>query len=199
MYHTALRTVSAIAIAAALETSPANAADLGAQEEEAQLREAGYRNPVWQGFYASLGAGYEIFVLDEAGPFGVDLSEDDFFGNGRLGYDAQRGRFVAGPFIEASYSGLDVSEWTYAFGGRAGVTLGNTLFYGLAKYDFRELDGISDDLEGFAAGGGVEAHLGGPVFGGLEYTHHFGEEIGEFDTSVDAVKAQLTIKGNVFE
>jgi len=203
MKRTASKMASAIAIAAVLGVTPAGATDLH-PDEEAQLRDAGYVENVWQGFYASIGGGYEIVSFDFDM---IDLSGDDFFVNIRGGYDFQRGRLVGGPLIEASWSNNDIgtlgvdSAWTYAVGARAGLVFGNTLAYVIAKYDFREFDGTVGDQEGLNAGVGVEFHLGGRLFGGVEYTHHFGDDAfsGMADTSVDAVKARIIFKGNPLE
>lgn len=195
------QTATAIGLAlATFSAGGAYAADISDKEEQ-QLRDAGYVEHPWQGLYVAFGVGAEIVSLD-LGP--VDLSEDDYLGNVRLGYDFQRGLFVGGPYAEATWHNLSIgpadSEWSYAFGGRAGVVLGNTLLYGLAEYNFREFDAEISDQEGFGAGAGAEVHFGGPFFGGIEYSHFFGEEVGDgpitADTSSDAVMLTFTIKGD---
>src|SRR3989304_3867484 len=129
------------------------------------------------------------------------LNTSGLVGDGRIGFDVQRGRFVFGVFgaygfnnMEADGSGElsglgDFSlekgdEWSV--GGRAGILVNpRTLAYIMAAYTQTDyeltLHGSGDEatrsrettFSGVTVGGGVEFALTGNVFLGIEGTHTF--------------------------
>jgi opacity protein-like surface antigen len=130
---------------------------------------------------------------------GIDSS--GLVGDGRIGFDLQRGRFVGGIFAsygfndmstDVSFGGTTITaiekgdEWS--IGARAGVLVApRTLAYILAAYTESEFsfagigtNGGNKDVtfSGVTVGGGVEFALTSNVFLGVEGTHTFyGEEI----------------------
>jgi hypothetical protein len=187
MYHIALRTASAIALAAALGSTPAKAADLGGKDES-RLGGVGYEH-TWTGAYVSGGVGYEKASLEG---FGMDIGGEGFLGNGRIGYDQQIGSLLLGAFGEARFNDLSIglggpsveSDWSWGFGGRAGVVLGNSLIYGTGGWGRREISFSNcggscpglDDVDEWFYGGGIEVHAGGPFFVGAEVRQHIASD-----------------------
>jgi opacity protein-like surface antigen len=129
MYHTALRTASAAAIAMALGASPAKATDL-LEKEQDQL---GQPADIWTGFYGGVGVSGGMSSFDSsaawtggeaeepsAGGFIDGLSAEGFGLTGVVGYDRQfGGKWVLGVGVDGSYS----PDGWYESGGAA---LGNS-------------------------------------------------------------------------
>ena len=128
------------------------------------------------------------------------INSSGLVGDGRIGFDLQRGRFVGGIFASYGFNDMstDVSfggttikaiekddEWSV--GARAGILVNErTLAYILAAYTESEFSfaGLASNggnkevtFSGLTVGGGVEFALTQNVFLGVEGTHTFyGEE-----------------------
>jgi len=196
-WKTATKTVSSIAIAAALGVTPAKATDLLTSDPHI---DAELRKDVWMGLYGQIGGGYEIASADLGS--GPDFSEDSAFGNFRAGYHFQRGRFVGGPWAEIAVTNISAggveNEFTYGFGADLGIVIGNVRPYVLAGYRILDVDG-ADDVEGFVGGAGMDLHLGGNFFAQLEYTHQFEDDIEGVDVSTNRVMLGLSYKADPFQ
>lgn len=156
----------AIAVTAALVSTPAAAADLYRRPALAAAPFNGYN---WNGFYVGLNLGYQWGSVTNWGggsPSGV-------MGGGQVGYNWQYGQYVFG--LEADLQG-SAAEGTFAaykfanpwFGtvrGRAGYAMNNVLFYitgGLAYGGGRVEFGTATETQshlGWTLGGGVEVGL----------------------------------------
>ena len=193
--------------------------------------------PRWTGVYAGASLGYAATTnkadATVAG-LGNLLTVDGFGSNGGsagviVGGDIQVDRFVIGAFADwtkhdqawsassdllpGTLASLKIQEsWT--LGGRAGITIGSGLVYGLLGYTQMKASDIDvpaaavsfavPEFKGLTVGGGVELAIAGGLFAGLEYRHT------EFDRqsinlipgvadlglqpTVDEVRARLTYK-----
>lgn len=177
--------------------------------------------PSWTGCYGGAAAGLSSTVTKaEADVVGVGnlLAIDGLGSDGPAltliaGCDVQIDRFVIGAFgdytwhhqkweassglLPGTLASLDVSsQWT--IGGRAGITVGNALVYGLLGYTVLNTSDISvpplatsfavSDFKGVAVGGGVDIALGSGFFLGAEYRYQM------FDTqSVALVPGVLNL------
>jgi len=155
--------------------------------------------PSWQGYYFGASAGWAWSSIDAANNV-VILSNNGtvpfsspgttgFFGGAQLGYNVQSGNFVYG--IEADFGALDsAAKGSYTvpgipsrvlsvkssagfYGdvtGRAGLVMGNALFYAKGGFAFftgnvhvaDTADGIHQDsgtFTGWTLGGGVEYQM----------------------------------------
>jgi opacity protein-like surface antigen len=148
------------------------------------------------------GNGKAVIGGDSRSVANIDgLNSSGLVGDGRIGFDISRGRFLAGVFgsyafnemeTKASINGLGNAwiesgdEWS--LGARAGLIVApRTLLYALAAYTEGDFEfgasafGTSVSKEvtfsGLTVGGGIEFALTQNVFLGLEGTHTFyGEE-----------------------
>ena len=158
----------------------------------------------WTGCYGGGGLGMASTVTKaDAEIVGVgNLLTVDGVGTGGAawtiigGCDVQVGRFVVGAFADYTWhdqtwsvssgllpgtiASLDIqSQWT--IGGRAGVTVGNALVYGLVGYTRLTTGDLSipiipisftvPEMTGWALGGGVDLALGNGFHLGAEYRY----------------------------
>lgn len=183
---------------------------------------AGWRPDIWQGLYAGLDAGLAWGNAEPAARY----DQVDLYGGllgGHIGYNWQQGNVVLGLEMDAAWSGVDGSGWqgNGAYLGfrnrwlsslrlRAGVAVGDALFYatgGLALGDFDgELASLAggssarDSRLGYVLGAGVEMKLTSSLSGRIEALHYgFDDKSFEFatgglqaDLSTTTVRAGLT-------
>lgn len=164
------KAISTLALAMALVTGSAHAADLPSRKASPL-----YAPPpafTWTGLYAGLNAGYG---------FAQQSDFNGFAGGGQVGYNYQfTPLFVAG--LETDFQGADIStrnggfnggffgsqrtkvEWFGTVRGRAGIALVNSQFlvYGTGGFAYGRVkqagffNEYSDTRTGWTAGGGVE-------------------------------------------
>ena len=159
--------LGAMAIAAAVATTPAAAADLyGRGPQFAAAPISAYN---WNGLYVGVNLGYQwgkVTNWPTTEPSGI-------MGGGQVGYNWQFGQFVVGLETDLQASAADDTFAAYKFSnpwfgtlrGRAGFAMNNVLVYatgGLAYGGGRvELGGLSSTQThiGWTAGAGVEVGL----------------------------------------
>jgi hypothetical protein len=130
-------------------------------------------NP-FAGFYVGAQVGGEFANLDIEDQFD-GLGADGLIGGVHGGYNFALGNFVTGPYIEASWSNVDLNaggvdllyqEW-YAQGGWiAGLNVSNaSLVYVKAAYEFQQWNSdagkLDGDVQAFVLGGGIDTMLTG--------------------------------------
>ena len=124
----------AIAIAAAIITTPASAADLYGRAPGPAYAAAPFSGYNWNGAYVGANLGYQwgkVVNWGNAAPSGV-------MGGGQVGYNWQSGWFVFGVEADIQASGANDTFAAYKFSnpwfgtlrGRAGYAMNNVLFYG---------------------------------------------------------------------
>ena len=155
----------------------------------------------WSGIYVGLQAGYILGNADHSFSNGApsgDSSPDGFIGGGYVGYNWQIGNTVFG--VEGDIEGGDVNgsysnatgatsvgtsdlNWQASVRARLGYATGRYLLYvtgGWAYGDFSfgggptplpVSGGYSQSLNGWTAGGGVEAMLAANWIGRIEYRY----------------------------
>jgi outer membrane immunogenic protein len=154
------KTIVAAALAAAITSSSAMAADLQPYSPYAIVPIAGYS---WMGPYLGLNFGYQWGTATPTKPAGLAIG-------GQGGYNWQVGQFVYG--VEADLQGSGANDtfaaWKFSnpwFGtarGRVGVAFNNILLYGTGGLAFGggqvDLGGLSESNThiGWALGGGME-------------------------------------------
>lgn len=192
----------------------------------------------WSGVYvgATLGYGSTTTKADaDITGVGTILSVDGLGSSGHtmglvVGADLQIDRLVIGAFADwtkhdqtwsasspllapGNLASLDIeSQWT--FGGRAGITVGNSLLYGLIGYTRMQTSDIDvppaaltlavPDLKGWVLGGGIDVALGNGLFLGAEYRFTRFDSVDvaivpgfaslNLDPETHEVKARLTYK-----
>jgi len=159
--------LAATAAALILGSAPASATDLysrGGAPKDARH--------ALTGFYAALGAGYTSSAASVAG-VSFDVSGQGAFATLRLGYDHEIAHnVILGVFAEGlagnfTYDGTGfAADYSGAIGARIGTLIGGTLLYLTGGYSITPLEGsgqskgIDINLDGYFAGGGIEAPLG---------------------------------------
>ena len=158
----------AMAVATALMSSAAAAADLGYDRPPGAVSAPSYAYN-WQGLYAGLNLGYQWGKVTNS-----PVRPEGFMGGGQIGYNWQQGQFVYGLETDLQFSGADdavapvkfSSSWYGTLRGRGGFTFNNVLIYGTAGLAYGGLKGEltsgaseSKTLGGWAAGVGLEVGL----------------------------------------
>jgi outer membrane immunogenic protein len=170
--------------------------------------------PNWAGFYIGFNAGggwgNNKFDVD----YGDNVSTSGGVFGGQVGYNWQFGSWVVG--VEGDFDGATISK-TDNFGfkqktdelatarGRVGyAVLPNVLVYGTGGYAYGHTSidqGVgSVDQNGWAAGGGLEYKLWGPLIARGEYLHYgFGSQSlpaaqDNLKESIDVVRGGLSYK-----
>lgn len=206
-----LRTYLQAGLAAALCTltiaGPAAATDLGflAWDEDASLGALS-----WTGFIFNPDVGYDTLSLKTNGGAAVKDAEGWRAGL-ELGYDYQIGGFVVGFAADGFYSWLDSESASYAsdlkyYGtvrARLGYAYGRYMAYATGGWAFADLEisdriaGLSDsqNLNGWAAGGGVEYVWNKTLTARVEYVHvEFGDEsFGSLPAAAGEVSAEMDL------
>ena len=158
----------AIAVVAALITTPAAAADLYYSKEPA-FAAAPFNGYNWNGAYVGVNLGYQWGQVTNWG----SAKPSGLMGGGQVGYNWQFGQFVLGAEADLQGSGASDTFAAYKFSnpwfgtvrGRAGYAMNNVLLYltgGLAYGGGRvEFAGMSETQThlGWTFGGGVEVGL----------------------------------------
>ena len=107
----------------------------------------------WTGFYASLQGGYAwdgsiVFI----GPWNKGFGDRGFFGGPNVGYNYQIGSFVIGAQGSYDFGNANGSAYAYPYSvsadihgfgsldGRAGVTWGPALFYGIGGWSIGDIE-----------------------------------------------------------
>jgi outer membrane immunogenic protein len=159
----------AIAIAAALITTPATAADLYGRAPGPAYAAAPFNGYNWNGAYVGANIGYQwgkVTNWGNAAPSGV-------MGGGQVGYNWQSGSFVFGVEADIQASGANdtfaafkfSNPWFGTLRGRAGYAMNNVLFYGTGGLAYGgarvEVGPFSESQShlGWTAGAGVEVGL----------------------------------------
>jgi outer membrane immunogenic protein len=228
-------------LAVAMATAGASAADLGPYDGRQTWRAPGasYYAPEfrWSGFYAGLQAGYAwgdtSASLTTLAPFAVEgygYSTSGAIGGVHAGFNWQSSNVVFGVETDLELSGIEGSgrgtlggghatsiDWMGSLRGRAGITMGRTLFYltgGLAYGDVsveRTSGAVATALmadsawkTGWTLGGGIE-HAFTPNMtarieyrytdlGNVSFTSFAGGASESTDVTHGAVRAGLSFK-----
>jgi outer membrane immunogenic protein len=159
----------AIAIAAALITTPATAADLYGRAPGPAYAAAPFNGYNWNGAYVGANLGYQWGKVTNWG----NAAPSGLMGGGQVGYNWQSGWFVFG--VEADIQGSGANDtfaaykftnpWFGTLRGRAGYAMNNVLFYGTGGLAYGgarvELGPFSETQShlGWTAGAGVEVGL----------------------------------------
>jgi outer membrane immunogenic protein len=222
--------------ALAFLVAPARAADIyhpGGLKDGPAASSAASGGITWTGVYIGVQGGYgnadhklsvEAYNAEESAVLGSldGLNSRGFIGGGRIGYDFQLGRFVAGPFADYNFSNIDSElkigsqsatvekgdEWT--LGGRAGLLVTPaTLIYGLVGYTQTNYalhasgaGKLGDqDFKGLTGGAGIETALTKNLFIGLEYQHTWydGETIADSATGCADCTSGVRLKDDLSE
>ncbi len=169
--------IVAAALTAAVAMTSANAADMYSGPIVEPLREDGpvYVGVNWSGLYAGVNGGYgwnnRYDNLDPTGGFG----------GGQIGFNFQRGSFVAGLESDIQGAGINDSgggvksslDWFGSVRGRAGYAFGRTLAYATGGLGYGQVTnaGFSETQAGWVAGAGAEYKIA-PVWSAkVEYQY----------------------------
>jgi outer membrane immunogenic protein len=176
----------------ALGVAAASAADLPRRPQQMPMKAPLYTPPfTWTGAYVGVYGGGGWGRSDFSAPFassGFDMS--GAVAGGTVGYNWQLGQAVFGVEADGGWSDISGSvtcggvacktrnDWLATARGRLGYAFGNFMPYITGGAAFGNIHttvagtGTGDDTQvGWTAGGGVEAHLGGPWSAKLEYLY----------------------------
>jgi outer membrane immunogenic protein len=199
-----------VAVGVALLASTAAAADLPAYEP-ASVIAPGPAAYDWSGFYIGANGGYgwgdSTFTYRDVGTSSTTSFDGALFG-GQIGYNFQvGGGFLVGLEGDFDWSGIDGSDacrnpafdckvdlnWLASARGRVGYAFDRFLVYGTGGVGFGDVDfdtspattpalqGASDTMVGWVAGGGVEFGIGRHWSVKAEYDHF---DLGDTNTRV---------------
>ncbi len=203
---------SAIALAAAIMTAPASAADLGRSTKDApgDYVVAEGRPITWSGIYGGAAISYGTTTLGTDGDQG-GISADGPGLGGRIGFDLQRGPIVFGILGDFNYfdqklelGGTEIAskDWGWDIMGRVGLTGFNNaaLFYIVGGYGQDEFSASSAVCRGdcsatvatWKLGAGIEGQLRPNLTLGLEYIHDFHDA----DDIVNGLEDVADLNGN---
>ena len=183
----------ALALAAAVTMSAANAADLAHRRMPAKA--PAYVEPIynWSGFYVGINGGGAFGNLDVSNSLGS--ANNDVSGGlagGTIGYNWQVNRFVYGLEGDMDWSGLKGSAtnapcpascetsnpWLATARGRIGYAFNRVLPYATGGGAFGDVKiartgfaGETDTRAGWTAGAGVEVGINGPWSAKVEYLY----------------------------
>jgi outer membrane immunogenic protein len=136
----------------------------------------------WTGFYASLQGGYAwdgsiVFI----GPWNKGFGDRGFFGGPNVGYNYQIGSFVIGAQGSYDFGNANGSAYAYPYSvsadihgfgsldGRAGVTWGPALFYGIGGWSIGDIEHSINPIWGYPNLSYSSWQSGWDVGGGIEW------------------------------